>query len=79
MHSTTTTTSSTVAPKQCATQVGPVASTTRTAEQTKPVDHNGPQCAECGRRGGNHACPELHVPYVALHAPTPILAILTIL
>ncbi|KAJ7155058.1 hypothetical protein C8R46DRAFT_1356328 [Mycena filopes] len=90
MHSTNTT-STTVAPKQCATQVAAVASTTTraAAAETKPVNHNGPQCAECGWRGGNHAAdhpssfflpqPELHVPYVALHAhPSPMLAILTI-
>ncbi|KAJ7719307.1 hypothetical protein B0H16DRAFT_1475043 [Mycena metata] len=51
MHSTSTV----VAPKQCTSEVPVVAPTTRTAVETKPVNNNGPQCAECGWRGGNHA------------------------
>ncbi|KAJ7649284.1 hypothetical protein B0H17DRAFT_1338720 [Mycena rosella] len=31
-----------------------------TSLDIKPVNHsNGPQCASCGWRGGNHACFEL--------------------
>jgi hypothetical protein len=28
----------------------------RATTEVKPVNHNGPQCASCGWRGGEHAC-----------------------